>query len=281
MKRAAFTLIELLVVIAIIAILAAILFPVFAQAKAAAKKTAALSNVKQNALAVLMYNDDNDDTFAQSAYCLGTPNGYVVPGSGAQVVSAYDVIVPYTKNKDIYLDPADPKAIPWKTLLAGLGLVPMSQASFTLEFASTGLNFGLFEDPAVAPRLGANDPVVNYGSLPVPSDTAMMYTARYVKAGEPNLDVPAVFGADRDGVYGPGYATPAGPFSSVNFAGTARHTSTLVINFADGHAKAFGKSGKPATNNLGPDIYGSGELPTYNLPYDVNGIPEVKAEGRT
>ena len=63
MKRHAFTLIELLVVIAIIAILAAILFPVFAQAKEAAKKTTTLSNLKQTATAILMYSGDNDDYF--------------------------------------------------------------------------------------------------------------------------------------------------------------------------------------------------------------------------
>ena len=63
MKNKAFTLIELLVVIAIIAILAAILFPVFAQAKTAAKGAADLSNMKQMALGTVMYSGDNDDLF--------------------------------------------------------------------------------------------------------------------------------------------------------------------------------------------------------------------------
>lgn len=63
MIRRAFTLIELLVVIAIIAILAAILFPVFAQAKAAAKKSSCLSNSKQIGTATMMYLQDYDDTY--------------------------------------------------------------------------------------------------------------------------------------------------------------------------------------------------------------------------
>src|SRR5579859_6096079 len=80
-RRSAFTLIELLVVIAIIAILAAILFPVFAQAKAAAKKASALSNVKQIDLGSLMYSNDYDDMFVP--YFSGL---LVVPptGSGRQ-----------------------------------------------------------------------------------------------------------------------------------------------------------------------------------------------------
>jgi prepilin-type N-terminal cleavage/methylation domain-containing protein/prepilin-type processing-associated H-X9-DG protein len=63
MRRKAFTLIELLVVIAIIAILAAILFPVFAQANEAAKKASDLSNVREHATAMAMYQDANDDLY--------------------------------------------------------------------------------------------------------------------------------------------------------------------------------------------------------------------------
>jgi len=68
MKKA-FTLIELLVVIAIIAILAAILFPVFAQAKLAAKKAVSISNQKQLGLAMIMYSNDYDDLYAREDGC--------------------------------------------------------------------------------------------------------------------------------------------------------------------------------------------------------------------
>jgi len=69
MKRKAFTLIELLVVIAIIAILAAILFPVFAQAKVAAKKTTAIANQKQIGTSVLLYMSDYDDVYPRNDDC--------------------------------------------------------------------------------------------------------------------------------------------------------------------------------------------------------------------
>ncbi len=76
MKQRAFTLIELLVVIAIIAILAAILFPVFAQAKAAAKKTADLSSIKQLGLAGQIYIGDSDDVWFCHSYWEGGAEGW-------------------------------------------------------------------------------------------------------------------------------------------------------------------------------------------------------------
>lgn len=100
-RMSAFTLIELLVVIAIIAILAAILFPVFAQAKAAAKDSAALSNVKQMATAHLMYSADYDDTFA-----LFVTRPFTTDTSGSSVSGAWQGIIrPYTKNMQIAYHP--------------------------------------------------------------------------------------------------------------------------------------------------------------------------------
>jgi len=82
MKRA-FTLIELLVVIAIIAILAAILFPVFAQAKAAAKRTTTLSNIKQVGTATMIYSGDNDDVWPRQDNC--SPTDHLNPEAAARV----------------------------------------------------------------------------------------------------------------------------------------------------------------------------------------------------
>lgn len=73
-ERKAFTLIELLVVIAIIAILAAILFPVFAQAREKARQTTCASNLKEIALAIVMYAQDFDETFPMANYPLAGAN---------------------------------------------------------------------------------------------------------------------------------------------------------------------------------------------------------------
>jgi len=110
MKRA-FTLIELLVVIAIIAILAAILFPVFAQAKTAAKGTASLSNTKQIGIAVVMYTGDYDDTMPlHNAW--GDASAPVTVG-GVPLVTWAQAVMPYMKSGEMLNDPlAAPEVIP-------------------------------------------------------------------------------------------------------------------------------------------------------------------------
>ena len=100
-----FTLIELLVVIAIIAILAAILFPVFAQAKQQAKRTVALSDMKQAGLAVAMYTNDNDGSFMLSdSGSIGGPGW----GFGPPDTVPMEQAQPYMKNTLMLIDPMDP-----------------------------------------------------------------------------------------------------------------------------------------------------------------------------
>jgi prepilin-type N-terminal cleavage/methylation domain-containing protein len=94
MTRRGFTLIELLVVIAIIAILAAILFPVFARAREKARQASCGSNVKQIALGVLMYVQDYDEMFSNLGWCT-TPRLYW-----------WDNVMPYVKNSQLFLCPS-------------------------------------------------------------------------------------------------------------------------------------------------------------------------------
>ena len=99
-----FTLIELLVVIAIIAILAAILFPVFAQAKEAAKKAADLSNNKQILLSTQMYMNDYDDVYPMLRN--SAPN-WQANVQTPQTNSGHNVLDPYIKNRGIWRSPND------------------------------------------------------------------------------------------------------------------------------------------------------------------------------
>ncbi len=101
-ENRAFTLIELLVVIAIIAILAAILFPVFAQARESARQTACLSNTKQLALGLAMYAQDYDETMPSMFNNIPAING------GGVDIIPYDMqILPYVKSDGIYSCPTD------------------------------------------------------------------------------------------------------------------------------------------------------------------------------
>lgn len=108
-----FTLIELLVVIAIIAILAAILFPVFAQARDAARKATCISNLKQIGLALGMYVQDYDETicattYADSCRAGGTPGEAKSDGSYNGMPGWPVALQPYSKNVRFFGCPSDP-----------------------------------------------------------------------------------------------------------------------------------------------------------------------------
>ncbi len=107
-RRSGFTLIELLVVIAIIAILAAILFPVFARAREQARRTACTSNVKQMTLAVLMYAQDYDERLLLGVHpCAVWPGSTAITHSYVTPNLAFGhLMTPYTKNDRIYVCPS-------------------------------------------------------------------------------------------------------------------------------------------------------------------------------
>ena len=141
MKRA-FTLIELLVVIAIIAILAAILFPVFAQAKNSAKAAASLSNDKQEALAVIMYEADTND-YVPPATCWDTGNDPLYFGSLGCSTWVW-MVQPYVKNGQLFQDPlVTATTIPtgW-TAAAILSLNPTYGYDYTALSPYAGANPG-------------------------------------------------------------------------------------------------------------------------------------------
>jgi len=106
-RKDGFTLIELLVVIAIIAILAAILFPVFAKARAKARQTACLSNMKQLGLALVQYTSDYDEAMPYAQLFLDIPGDGGNP-PGWSFTDWRQLIYPYVKSMDAYVCPDNP-----------------------------------------------------------------------------------------------------------------------------------------------------------------------------
>ncbi len=109
-KHKGFTLIELLVVIAIIAILAAILFPVFAQAREKARQTSCLSNMKQLGLSLTIYAQDYDGTLPMTSWEVGALK--------SKIHWSY-LVQPYVKNLQIFVCPSDPTPVVPKNRICG------------------------------------------------------------------------------------------------------------------------------------------------------------------
>ena len=227
-----FTLIELLVVVAIIAILAAILFPVFARARENARRSSCASNLKQIGLAGHQYMQDYDGIYAPSFQSYN--NSSISLGDGSAegtlgVASYYDLLLPYIKNDQVFMCPSqtEPGARNPANLQKG-----------TNHVYNRHFSYGLAIGPTTDSCAGVGHSYT-YCNTPV-RDSMIVNPSEVFYAG--------------DGYGRPGSATATGQFkvtitNSAVLPGTVsdptivhfRHLETANFLYADGHVKALNR----------------------------------------
>jgi prepilin-type N-terminal cleavage/methylation domain-containing protein/prepilin-type processing-associated H-X9-DG protein len=228
MRRKGFTLIELLVVIAIIAILAAILFPVFARAREKARQTACLSNTKQIGLAFMQYVQDYDETYPHTTSWPCPVWAYLPPGHPYP-----SNLNPYIKSMDFWLCPSRDKNDTW---VGAAGLPATFAYNATL---GGGVQF-IFSapywiQPAAPMTLGG----IKAAALTVLSGECVGSSACFIppSGAGGNATTISWFGWDPSI---PGWGDTVGPHF--------RHSDGMNICFADGHAKWYHRNNPDLSN---------------------------------
>ncbi|GAB4462460.1 MAG: hypothetical protein OHK0029_29360 [Armatimonadaceae bacterium] len=243
----AFTLIELLVVIAIIAILAAILFPVFAQAREKARQTTCLSNGKQIGLAVNMYFQDYDELYPVN-------NQSYFPQNQGDTISAFLVswmlhLEPYMKNTQVYECPSRISQV----------TTPMVYGNRTINLPQRGLGANEW----IVGRVGWTDHVQNNvglqplsaASVQRPAETPIVADSLFLIWNTPRRVAAANFPGT------PWWTFPNDTASATNPA-NARHAGGSNVVYCDGHAKwRHQNSMSLAPQSFGPNWWNSFLMP--------------------
>jgi len=226
-KSSAFTLIELLVVIAIIAILAAILFPVFAQAREKARTTACLSNIKQIGTGIMMYTQDYDETYPL----------YRLDGGTGLAGSPYgwaDAIQPYVKNEQVLQCSSDSTPAPTGT-----------PKPVQVGYCDYVYNVALGSQPQTSGS--ARGSGASLSAVQNPSQCMMCIDGK--TAFKTPLANVSDNGSARMATRGSGTVG----FAYANNFDTNRHTGGANMLFADGHAKWF--KGQPGKTDAWANVY--------------------------
>jgi len=220
-KNNGFTLIELLVVIAIIAILAAILFPVFAQAREKARQSTCLSNQKQLGLGIMMYAEDYDETYPYGVFRNVSVDGAVRTYTGLPYF-----LNPYIKNDKIWNCPTKGSAWP-----GSLTTADNMYYKFHNNYVPNRNFMGLYQSPTYC------DPTFTLGQVDKPADIfALVEGANYDVAYNYSLWYGATF-----------------TFSNASYNREtwykwhAPHNDGFNANYLDGHSKFVKASAVTAT----------------------------------
>jgi prepilin-type N-terminal cleavage/methylation domain-containing protein/prepilin-type processing-associated H-X9-DG protein len=279
-KRAAFTLIELLVVIAIIAILAAILFPVFAQAREKARGASCLSNLKQMGIAWMMYAQDYDERYPESA-----------PGGDGQWGRCSDMkdrshfggwvgnlLVPYAKNVQIFTCPSNPKL---SNVNAGNNCAgsngtdaaaALAKYGIPYVWTSYGYNYVSLENRGMSDVNRPAELIAIYDAISAWTDCGYADGANGCGIWS-QRDIPAFF--KKNGIpLAPGMQDPAKNWVGGVVHQVAPHNNTVNYMFADGHAKAS-RWDRLTWGNL--DGYIPDSDPDYSVPLTT--LPKKKWTG--
>ena len=255
--KAAFTLIELLVVIAIIAILAAILFPVFAQAREKGRQASCMSNMKQMGLAVMQYAQDYEETNPMTCGYQGQSNWWDA--------SWVTVVQPYVKNIGVFHCPSDgtdkttggwvrdgvsysPNAlVAWSYACGADCYGALSIGGDWLSgWTTTSVSMPMIARPSDTILLAErhNSDLQQRSPSGVPSKDGNGYVGSSPLIGTDWLDGWLGYGEIPDGSRAVTDAYPKGPEGTI----TARHNGMANFSFCDGHVKAM----KPVQTNPNP-----------------------------